>query len=94
MEPQERLALINRLMEEATQKKEVLENALYAQQRAGNKSASSAEGTPYHQMPYTLQAEKEWWEKAHHGLTIVYNAFQQIEYSERQREVIARGAGA
>ena len=85
MELSNRIELIDSLLVEATQKMEVLRHASAAEHRAGQVGASDAPGTSYHQEPFTLQAEREWWEKAHQALTTVRNAFQQIEISERQR---------
>jgi hypothetical protein len=50
-------------------------------------------GRPRSPAQYNLQAEKEWWEKAHQGLTIVTNALELITQSEQQRGVCAKEAG-
>ena len=94
MEPHDRMKLIEGLMEEATQKMGGLAKAMAAQDVSHGESQQAAQGAPAPQEQYTLQAEREWWEKAHYGLTVVHNAFAQIEQSERQRGVIAKGAGA
>ena len=94
MESHRRLELVDTLLAEVAQKREVLENALAAQRLSrAEGQQNTVQGALSPQEQYTLQAEQEWWEKAHQGLTIVLNAFEQIEQSERQRGVLARGAG-
>lgn len=85
MEQPERIALIDRLLVEATQQREVLEHTMYAQQRTGTEGASNAPGTFVHPAPYTLQEEYAWWQQAHEGLLMVRNILEQIEKSQRQR---------
>lgn len=86
MELSKRIELIDSLLVEATHAMEELENLMMTHQMAGTESASSAPGTSYHQEPYTLRAAHAWWTKAHQGLTVVRNAFEQIEQSARQRK--------
>jgi hypothetical protein len=85
MEQHERIALIDRLLVEATQQREVLEHTMYAQQRTGTEGASNAPGTFVHPEPYTLQEEYAWWQQVHEGLLMVHNILEQIEKSQRQR---------
>jgi hypothetical protein len=85
MEQHERIELIDRLLVEATQQREVLEHTMYAQQRTGTEGASNAPGTFVHPEPYTLQEEYAWWQQAHEGLLMVRNILEQIEKSQRQR---------
>jgi hypothetical protein len=95
MEPRQRMEMIDLLLVEATQHIQTLESAMAAQDVSRQASQHDViQGTPEPQAQYTLQAEKDWWEKAHQGLTVVRNAFEQIAQSEQQRGVIARGAGA
>jgi hypothetical protein len=85
MEPHEHIELIDSLLVEATRQIEALEQTMSAQQKLGIEGSSNAPGTFYHPAPYTLQEEHAWWKKAHDALTMVRNAFEQIEYSKRQR---------
>jgi hypothetical protein len=85
MELHERIALIDRLLVEATQQRELLEHTMNAQQRTGTEGASNAPGTFVHPEPYTLQEEYAWWQQAHEGLLMVRNVLEQIEKSQRQR---------
>ena len=95
MESQKRIEMIETLLAEATQHLAVLERALHAQEVSGHeRQHEMAQGTPEPQAQYTLQAEKGWWEKAHHGLTVVQNALEHIATSERERGVMTQSAGA
>jgi hypothetical protein len=85
MELQEQIELIDRLLVETTQQREVLEHTMYAQQRTGTEGVSNAPGTFVHPEPYTLQEEHAWWQQAHEGLLRVRNVLEQIEKSTRQR---------
>lgn len=85
MELHERIELIDRLLVEATQQREVLEHTMHTQQRTGTEGASDAPGTFVHPEPYTLQEEYAWWQQAHEGLLMVRNLLEQIEKSKRQR---------
>jgi|GraSoiStandDraft_41_1057321.scaffolds.fasta_scaffold4410695_1 hypothetical protein len=85
MELHEDIALIDNLLREATHQRELLENTMNAQQKAGTVGSSTAPGRSYHPQPYTLHKERELWEKVHHGLTVVRSALGQIEQSKRQR---------
>jgi hypothetical protein len=53
MELHEQIELIDRLLVEATQQREVLEHTMHAQQRTGTEGASNAPGTFVHPEPYT-----------------------------------------
>ena len=86
MDQHERIELIDRLLVEATQQREVLERTMHAQQRTGTEGASNAPGTFVHPEPYTLQEEYAWWQQAQEGLLMVRNILEQIEKSQRQRE--------
>jgi len=85
MELYERIELIDRLLVEATQQREVLEYTMNAQQRTGTEGVSNAPGTLGHPEPYTLQEEYALWQQAHEGLLMVRNVLEQIEKSQRQR---------
>ena len=85
MELHEQIELIDRLLVEATQQREVLEHTMHAQQWTGTEGASNAPGTFVHPEPYTLQEEYAWWQQAHEGLLMVRNVLEQIEKSTRQR---------
>jgi hypothetical protein len=85
MELCERIELIDRLLVEATQQREVLEHTMHAQQRTGTEGTSNAPGTLVHPEPYTLQEEYALWQQAHEGLLMVRNVLEQIEKSNRQR---------
>jgi hypothetical protein len=93
MEPQHRMELVDTLLVEATRHMELLAHAMAAQEIA-QQTHSTVEGMPHAPAQYTLQAEHDWWEKAHQGLTVVKNAFAQIAQSEQQRGASAKGAGA
>lgn len=54
MEQPERIALIDRLLVEATQQREVLEHTMHAQQRTGTEGASNAPETFVHPEPYRV----------------------------------------
>jgi hypothetical protein len=86
MDQHERIELIDRLLVEATQQRELLEHTMYAQQRTGTEGTSNAPGTFVHPEPYTLQEEYAWWQQAQEGLLMVRNILEQIEKSQRQRE--------
>jgi hypothetical protein len=89
------MELVDTLLVEATRHMELLAHAMAAQEVAQQEGhPAERPGTPAPQEQYTLQAEHEWWEKAHQGLTIVKNAFEQIAQSEQQRGASAKGAGA
>jgi hypothetical protein len=85
MELHEQIALIDRLLVEATRQREGLEHTMHTQQRTGTEGASNAPGTFVHPEPYTLQEEYAWWQQAHEGLLMVRNVLEQIEKSTRQR---------
>ena len=85
MEPHERIELLDRLLVEATQQRELLEHTMHAEQRTGKEGASNAPGRFVHPEPYTLQEEYAWWQQAHEGLLMVRNVLEQIEKSQRQR---------
>jgi hypothetical protein len=95
MEPPYRMELIDTLLVEATHHLELLAHALTAQAVARQEGPPAGrQETAAPQEQYTLQAEHDWWEKAHQGLTVVKNAFAQIAQSEQQRGASAKGAGA
>jgi len=95
MESQKRIEMIETLLAEVTQHLDVLARAIAAQDVAVHERQQDiAQGTPAPQLQSTLQAEGDWWEKAHHGLTVVQNAFEHIATSERERGVMTRSAGA
>ena len=54
MELHQQIELIDRLLVEATQQREVLEHTMHAQQRTGTEGASNAPGTFVHPEPYTF----------------------------------------
>jgi hypothetical protein len=85
MEQHERIELIDRLLVEATQQRELLEHTMHAQQRTGTEGASNAPGTFVHPEPYTIQEEYAWWQQAQEGLLMVRHVLEQIEKSTRQR---------
>ena len=85
MEQHERIELIDRLLVEATQQRELLEHTMHAQQRTGTEGTSNAPGTFVHPEPYTLQEEYAWWQQAQEGLLMVRNVLEQLEKSQRQR---------
>ena len=85
MEIHENVELVDNLLREAVHQKELLENTMNAQQKAGTVGSSNAPGRFDHPKPYTLHEERELWEKVHHALTVVRNALGQIEQSKRQR---------
>ena len=85
MESHERIELLDRLLVEATQQRELLEHTMHAEQRTSTEGASNAPGTFVHPEPYTLQEEYAWWQQAHEGLLRVRNVLEQIEKSQQQR---------
>jgi hypothetical protein len=85
MELHQQTELIDRLLVEATQQREVLEHTMHTQQRTGTEGASNAPGTFVHPEPYTLQEEYAWWQQAQEGLLMVRHVLEQIEKSTRQR---------
>jgi hypothetical protein len=87
MEPNQRIELIDTLLEEATQKFEVLEHAAGAREVSQDASHSTAPGTPNVQEQYRVQDERAAWEKVYQGLTEVRSVLEQIGQSERQRGV-------
>jgi hypothetical protein len=94
MESHKRMELVDMLLVEATHHMELLAHALAAQEVAQVQTHSTVAGMPRSPAQYNLQAEKEWWEKAHHGLTVAKNALDQIAQSERQRGVLSSRVGA
>jgi hypothetical protein len=89
MEPHKRIELIDTLLEEATQKFEVLERAAAARGVAQDASHSPTPGAPNLQEQYRVQDERDAWEKVFQGLTEVRSVLEQIGQSERQRGVSA-----
>jgi hypothetical protein len=85
MELHDRITLLDSLLVDATHQIELLEHTMNAQQRSGTEGSSNAPGTFSHPKPYTLQDEHSLWKKAHDGLAMVRNVFEQIEKSKRQR---------
>jgi hypothetical protein len=85
MELHQQIELIDRLLVEATQQREVLEHTMHTQQRTGTEGVSNAPGTFVHPEPYTLQEEYAWWQQAQEGLLMVRHVLEQIEKSTRQR---------
>ena len=87
MEPNKRIELIDTLLEEATQKFEVLEHAAGAREVAREATHSTTPGTPNMQEQYRVQDERAAWEKVYQGLSEVRSVLEQIGQSERQRGV-------
>jgi hypothetical protein len=86
--------MIDRLMEEATQHLEQLQEVLAAQWGAREGRRPTAQHALDIQEYNISQATHVAWEKAHQALTAARNAFEQIERLERESETPARGADA
>jgi hypothetical protein len=85
MEPNQRIELIDTLLEEAAQKITVMEHATAAQemsQEAGQNMQSMR-----NPQARAVQTERQSWEKVVQGLTEVRTVLAQIEESERRRGV-------
>jgi hypothetical protein len=94
MEPQERIQLINRLMEEATQHLELLHRAIAAQWVSREGSHQAAQHALDMEEHITSQAKRVAWEKAHRGLTEVRSALEQLAQLEPPSKVMTKAAGA
>ena len=85
MEIQQRVQLIDTLLEEARQKSTTLTQALHAKERAEQEKETphSAPGSEGEELKY----EQELWQQAEIGLNEVRTRFDAIEQLERQRGV-------
>jgi hypothetical protein len=88
MKLQEYRPLIERLLEDATQRQHVLAYAAAAKQKEIAQMTESGHITddkPHAQPVYTVQEEREAWKKLVSALTAVRTVLQQIEQAEQQR---------
>ena len=87
MESQKRTELVESLLEEARQMITVLLKASTAPDVSPDMGQSTPKGTPHAQEQYTIQDERQYWEKVFKNLTDVQKALGQIAQSERHRGV-------
>ena len=94
MEPQRRLELVDLLLEEATQQITILERVTTAQGLVKTEGRGVSQGKYITEEQDALLEECAWWEQARRALTGTRNALEQIAWSEQQRGVRTRAAGA
>jgi hypothetical protein len=97
MEPHERRQLIARLLEDATHREAVLEEAAAAKQKEIAHIEASQHITddePNAQPVYTVQEELASWETIVRALAEIQTTLNQLEESARQRGIHMRRAGA
>lgn len=87
MESQKRTDLVEALVEEARQMITVLLKASTAPDVSPDMGQSTVQGTPHAQEQYTIQDERQCWEKVLKNLTDVQKVLGQIARSERHRGV-------
>ena len=90
MEAYRHVELLSYLLDETAQKIERLKRAALAHCTPQTEQPIAAKPTEY----YVLQAEREWLEKAHQGLSITRNAFEQISRAEDERSRFTRSTGS
>jgi hypothetical protein len=87
MELHTRVALIDTLLEEADQKMQALHHARAAQVRAKEERQHAGHDTPVSQEGATLKYEHDLWQRVCASLTEVRTLLEDLEESERQREL-------
>lgn len=87
MESHKRTELVDALLEEARQMITVLLKASTAPDVSPDMGQSTAPRTPHVQEQYTIQEERQCWEKVLTNLMEVQKALGQITQSERHRGV-------
>ena len=97
MEPHERRQLLARLLEEATHRQDVLQEAAVAKEQEVHQIAASQHITddePHAQPVYRVQEELASWEIIVRALTEMQTTLNQLEASEHQTGVRTRSARA
>jgi hypothetical protein len=97
MESHERRQLLARLLEDATQRQAVLQEAADAKQQEVEQMTASQHITddePNAQPVYTVEEELASWETIVRALTEMQTTLNQLEASEQQRGVRTQRAGA
>ena len=87
MELHTRVELIDSILEEADQKMQALQHALAAQERAKEEIQHAGHDTPLAQEGVTLKYEQDLWQRVCTSLTEVRTLLEDLEESERQREL-------
>jgi hypothetical protein len=88
MEPQERIQLVTRLLEDATRMQTVLKQALAAKEREAAHIEASGHITDDEPTPtpvYTLEGQYDAWAKIARALSDMHNELHQMEQWEPQR---------
>jgi hypothetical protein len=94
MEPQERLQMIDRLLEEATQRLEQLRSAIAAQWVSREGSQEPAQHALDMEQHNISQAKRVAWAKVQRGLVEARSALGQLARLEPPRKAMRKAAGA
>ena len=87
MEPQERTQLVTQLLEEATRRQTVLEQAMAAKEQEAAQIEASGHITDDEPLPtpvYTLEEQYDAWEKIARALSDIQTELHRIEQAEQQ----------